>query len=109
MSSIAKLGNSKSYKEKREEMYTKFLEKSDVVQMSFDIVSWQDTFDLIRLLYDDLTAPLNSNYELFQLLIKNEQMVLFDQLLKFYEKPDEYQLMGETIKESDEKFVKNMR
>jgi hypothetical protein len=109
MKSFTNLQNSKAAKQDRQQFYTKFLEKSDAIFISFSLVSSDSTFELISILYDDLTTPLPSNYELFKLLIKNEQMVLFDRLLSIFQSPEGYNSYNSEIKESDEVISKKMR
>jgi len=66
----------------RNDFYSKFLEKSDVVEFAIDLLGHDEVFGLINILYDDLTEPIPSNYKLFKLLIKLEHMVLFDLCIK---------------------------
>lgn len=109
MISFSNFEKSKTAKQDREKFYTKFLEKSDVIFISLNLVSSDSTFELIKTLYDDLITPLPSNYELFKLLIENEQMVLFDRLLFIFQNPVEYHSYNSEIKESDSSMLRNMR
>lgn len=74
----------------RDKFYTKFLEKSDVIEIAIELLEHDDVFELIHILYDDLTEPIPSNYRLFKLLVKTEHMSLFDLCLKKCLNPKKY-------------------
>ena len=79
-----------SIKNRRENFYSKYLEKSDVIEISIDLLEPNEVFDLIGILYDDLTEPTPSNYKLFKLLVKMEHMILFDMCIKRSMNPNKY-------------------
>jgi hypothetical protein len=68
------INRKKSIEEKRSEFYTKFLEKTDVIEHALTIINHDKVFHLINVLYDNLTEPISSNYNIFKLLVKQEQM-----------------------------------
>lgn len=74
MSSMLAIKTKKSIKQKRDEFYTKFLEKSDMVEHAISMINKDKVFHLINVLYDNLNEPISSNYNLFKLLVKQEQM-----------------------------------
>ncbi|CAI2382176.1 unnamed protein product [Moneuplotes crassus] len=62
----------------RENFYTKYLERSDVIEIAIDLLDQEDVIKLIYVLYDDFGEPTPDNYKLFKLLIQTEHMELFE-------------------------------
>ena len=87
--------------------FTKFLEKQDIIDLSFKWVDTDGSLELIFVLYDDLSMPLPSNYELFKLLIKREQMSLFDKVLKTFSTSEGIQSNGNDVREAERILAKN--
>lgn len=87
--------------------FTKFLEKQDIIDLSFKCVDTEGSLELIFVLYDDLSLPLPSNYELFKLLIKREQMNLFDKVLKTFSTSEGIQSSDNDVREAERILAKN--
>lgn len=59
MSSMMAIKTRKSIKQKRDEFYTKFLEKSDLVELAISMINKDKVFHLINVLYDNLNEPIS--------------------------------------------------